>query len=323
MARKKKAEYYEQALCARQETKGYYMTRALEAFVNRLEYTCEDVDAGCLDFFDPSYLERCIFFSGSATVWYDPILQSYRCGDVLPRGTWDIYGNPTTWFTQPVNGSPQVELSTDNAVIVYDSSANNRPGTNASYVNPARMCEHIVNDMCDLHTARNVNMSSLAVPLIITGTPGQQLTMQNRLQQIDTGTKYIFVADDTDTGNKIEALHTECVNNIASFSTELDKEWAELLTYLGINNANVFKAERLTDDEVNANNEQLSMKARAVIKARQDAFDKLASMGHPKIKVNWIGGSAALGNGIEEDYTEQDTETEEVKDDGNSDSTTV
>ena len=85
----------------------------------------------------------------------------------------------------------------------------------------------------------------------------------------------------------------------------------------------MFKAERLTDDEVNANNEQLSMKARAVIKARQDAFDKLASMGHPQIKVKWIGGSAGLGNGIEEDYTEQDTETEEVKDDGDSDSTTV
>ena len=85
----------------------------------------------------------------------------------------------------------------------------------------------------------------------------------------------------------------------------------------------MFKAERLTDDEVNANNEQLSMKARAVIKARQDAFDKLASMGYPQIKVHWIGGSAALGNGIEEDYTEQDTETKEVKDDGDSDSTTV
>ena len=319
MGRKKNADYYAQALVERQLTKEYYMTRALESFVNRLEYEPEEGFECCLDFFDTSFAERCIFFKGSVTVWFDPILQSYRCGDVIPQGTRDIYGDPTTWNTQPVNGSPQVELSTDNAVIMYDSSANNRPGTNASYVIPAQMCEHIVNDMCDLHTARNVNVSSLAVPLIITGTPGQQLTLQNRIQQIDTGTKYIFVADDTDTGNKIEALHTDCVNNIASFSVELDKEWAELLTYLGINNANVFKAERLTDDEVNANNEQLSMKARAVIKARQDAFDKLASMGYPKVRVKWIGGSAGLSNGYEDDYTEQDTKEEEVKNDGDSD----
>ena len=320
---RKKNDYYAQALCERQLTKEYYMTRALESFVNRLEYEPEEGYEGCLDFFDSSFMERCIFFNGLSTVWFDPILQSYRCGDVQPHRTLDIYGNPTTWFTQPVNGSPQVELSTDNAVIVYDSAANNRPGTNASYVIPARMCEHIVNDMCDLHTARNVNVSSLAVPLIITGTQGQQLTLQNRVQQIDTGTKYIFVADDADTGNKIEALRTECVNNIASFSTELDKEWAELLTYLGINNANVFKAERLTDDEVNANNEQLSMKARAVIKARQDAFDKLASMGFPKVRVKWIGGSDGLSNGIEEDYSKEDTREEEVKNDGDSDNTTV
>lgn len=323
MGRRKKNDYYQRALCEREETRQYYMSRALEAFVNRLEYVPEEGYEGCLDFFDSSFLERCIFYQGKATVWFDPIIQSFRCGDALPSGTFDIYGNPSTWFSQPVNGSPQVNLSTDNAVIIYDSAANNRPGTTASYIVPYRMCAHIVSDMCDLHIARNVNVSSLAVPLIITGTPGQQLTLQNRVNEIDTGTKYIFVADDADTGNKIEALRTECVNNIASFSTELDKEWAELLTYLGINNANVFKAERLTDDEVNANNEQLSMKARAVIKARQDAFDKLASMGFPKVRVKWIGGSAGLSNGIEEEYTEQYMKEEEVKDNGYSDNPTV
>ena len=65
------------------------------------------------------------------------------------------------------------------------------------------------------------------------------------------------------------------------------------------------------------------MKARAVIKARQDAFDKLADMGFPKVRVKWIGGSDGLSNGIEEDYSKENTREEEVKNDGDSDNTTV
>lgn len=285
----KTANYFRKAKADMEETCVYYVNRALEIFLNRVKYECEDHEA--LKYFDPSYAERCIFYNGRTTVWYDNILGSYRCGNVLPGGAFDIYGNPTEWSSCPANGTALTYLNDGNAVIIYDTTCQSSPGATATPIVPYLMILHMVQDMAQLHMARNVNVSSLACPIIISGTEAQQLTLQNRIKELSVGTPYIFVAIDSNTGSEIKALNTECVNNISAFSNELDKEWSELLTYLGTNNVNVFKAERVTDDEVNANNEQITMKAKAVIKSRQDAFDKLAEMGYPKVTVKWLGGS--------------------------------
>lgn len=314
----KKANYYRKAQADMEDTCIYYVNRALEIFLNRVTYECEDPDA--LKYFDPSYAERCIFYDGRDTVWFDEILGSYRCGNVLPGGTFDIYGNPTEWASCPANGTGITYLKDTNAVIIYDTVCKSSPGANATPIVPYLMVLHIVQDMAQLHTARNLNVSSLSCPIIISGTEAQQLSLQNRIKEISVGTPYIFVAVDSNTGNEIKALNTECINNISTFSNELDKEWSALLTYLGTNNVNVVKAERVTDDEVNANNEQITMKAKAVIKARQDGFDKLAAMGYPKVTVKWLGGSAENSAEVFDDnglpLDEEDEKTEPNVSDG-------
>ena len=62
----KKANYYRKAQADMEDTCIYYVNRALEIFLNRVTYECEDPDA--LKYFDPSYAERCIFYDGRDTV---------------------------------------------------------------------------------------------------------------------------------------------------------------------------------------------------------------------------------------------------------------
>ena len=68
---------------------------------------------------------------------------------------------------------------------------------------------------------------------------------------------------------------------------ELEKHMIlnEALTFLGINNANMDKRERLVDDEVQANNEQIEANFNVMLKARQRAAEQINKIFGTKITV--------------------------------------
>lgn len=229
------------------------------------------------DFFDERFAEACLFFNGWVSIWYDEIAESFVCNKTIAGTGLDIYGNMKDSYIAAVNGYNR-QLDTSNSVIVYNSNIRggydgfgNRP------VSPFMMLSTVVEEMTLIHQSMMQNINSMGCPLIISGTPQQQLTLQNKVMQYDAKMPYIFVDSDFTRGadGDLRALNTNCPDRIASFSGELDKCWSEGLTYLGLDNMGQSKRERMLVDEVNANNEQVSMAAKAKLDARNNALTKL------------------------------------------------
>ena len=59
------------------------------------------------------------------------------------------------------------------------------------------------------------------------------------------------------------------------------------MTFLGINNANMDKRERLVDDEVQANNEQIEMSAQVMLKNRERACELINDLFDTNISVEF------------------------------------
>ena len=80
------------------------------------------------------------------------------------------------------------------------------------------------------------------------------------------------------------------------------------MTFLGINNANMDKRERLVDDEVQANNEQVKACEDVMLKAREDAVKRINEMFGLKISVRRRNLSEMPSIKLEDDINLNKTE---------------
>ena len=119
-----------------------------------------------------------------------------------------------------------------------------------------------------------VNIRAQKTPVLIICTDKQRLTMENMYKQYDGNTPVIFGDKNLFEGSVISSIKTEApfiANDIIKYKQHI---WNEVLTYLGINNIQVEKAERLITSEANANNEVINMNLQVFLKTRQKACDE-------------------------------------------------
>ncbi len=250
-------------------------------------------------FFDAQFAENELFWRGWVTVWYDPIVKSYLCGQVIPQQRQNIYGGYTYWRVQCVNGYT-AELSTANAVIIYNSKL--RRGI-SSFANPMPISTHamlrtIIDEMTLIHQTMMVNINSMGCPLIISGTQQQRLTLSNKVAAYDSRVPYIFVDVDQTKGNDgdIKALKTEVTAQLSPLAEEMEKCRCEGLTLMGLDNFNVYKKERMLVDEVNANNQQCSLQAQIALDCRNDGLQKLNDMYGTECYVDLVSANMMISD---------------------------
>lgn len=120
----------------------------------------------------------------------------------------------------------------------------------------------------------DVNINAQKTPILIRCDEKDRLTMKNLYNQYDGNAPFILGAKGLNLDG-LKVLKTDApfiADKLQVYKRDL---WNECLTFFGINNTNSDKRERLITDEVNANNEVISINADAMLLTRLEACKQI------------------------------------------------
>lgn len=131
--------------------------------------------------------------------------------------------------------------------------------------------------LTDIQRTIDVNIKAQKTPVIVKCSDRQKKSFQAAIEQREDNQITIYGDKDLDTSN-IDTLKTEAPIVFDKLQQHKHTIWNECMTFLGINNANMDKRERLVDDEVQANNEQIELSAEVMLKSRQTAVTAINNL---------------------------------------------
>lgn len=121
----------------------------------------------------------------------------------------------------------------------------------------------------------DVNISSQKTPILLEGDTKSILALKNAYMQYSGNMPVLFSKKDFDIGNKVNCVKTDAPFIVDKLELHKHEIMNECLTFLGINNANTDKKERLITDEVNSNNNMIAYCLNTFYKTRKKACDEI------------------------------------------------
>lgn len=178
----------------------------------------------------------------------------------------NVFNHPTTVnIANPVLGS--LERIIDEDCIVIKMSHEYRAAVMPIIFKYAYMLAE-----CD--SSISVNLMNSKVTFIgFVNSKSQAMTMRAMYQKISEGEPAVFVKSDQINGDQI--LYNHVKENFVAGDIQILKKkiMSEFLTEIGVNNANTDKRERLTDNEVEANDQEIQLNAGYWLDNIKEGFD--------------------------------------------------
>lgn len=205
------------------------------------------------------FLELSLFDFGRACFIKDDKL-GYMALRVNPSDTLNIYQLPTK--VQAWSIGYQKEFDFDDVVYIMN---------NELQIPTARTISQFAYRLYETERTIDVNLIAMKTPILIEGDTKTILTLKNVYMQYSGNTPFIFGNKQFDISNKLNVLNTNAPYLIDKLELHKHEIWNEMLTYLGIDNANTDKKERLITDEVESNNEVINYYLNCFYKTRKKA----------------------------------------------------
>jgi hypothetical protein len=227
------------------------------------------------DSIDIRFLELCLFNRGYAVYFNDEILGNLALNCTI-GGALNVYNIPINRTAYASNGYKRF-LTVNDSVIIYNNYMHR-----ATYPTIDMYAKRLT----QIKRAIDVNITQQKVPKIIQCIRQQQLTFQNMYEQVDNNEPVIILDESTD-------LKAICVlDNTAPYVADklnlLYKDlWNQALTFLGVENSNADKKERLVSDEVGSNYGNVEVQRNVMLNARKQAVKEINEMFGTEIKVSF------------------------------------
>ena len=218
------------------------------------------------------YLEKCLYYFGSATFLYDEKF-GYINTNCTSGGQINIYGYPNAFhcysygyqqFRILYTGLKNQEKLKDTKQCVLVMNNIDREPTQPQI-------EMYAYRLYEAQRSADVNVKAQKTPVMILGDDKQRLTLENLYLQYDGNQPFIFGDKNSVTKDALQSIRTEApyvADKLMDYKKEI---WNEALTFLGINNLQTNKKERLIIDEANSNNEAINLNLEAMLAPRQKA----------------------------------------------------
>lgn len=210
-------------------------------------------------------------------------------------GTPNYYDEPTSLRPVATNYTHSEELNNGVDCVIIRN--------NDDMIPTAPTIQLYALELAEIQRTIDTNIRAMKTPLLIHGSNKQMLSLKNIYNQWDENKPVIFTDKDFDLGS-INVLKTDAPVVFDKLQIQKHSIWNECMSYLGINNANMDKRERLVTNEVEANNEQIELALNVALKARKEACKLINDMFNLNISVDVRDDLKANINDLESEVNE-------------------
>lgn len=220
------------------------------------------------------WIENFLYFEGGCIFFKDPTF-GYMVTKFSNNGKLNYYDEPTKVMAYATDYTPSEHENGIDCIIIRN---------NDDMIPTFPTIQLYAYDLTNIKRTIDTNILQQKTPYIILCSDKQKLSLKNLMKKIDDNEPFIYGDKNLDL-NEIKTIETNAPIVFDKLQIQKGNVWNECMTFLGINNANTDKRERLVDDEVRANNQQIIINSDVMLKAREEACKRINKMFGLNIKV--------------------------------------
>ena len=244
-------------------TEQMYLHTLTELCVNRFKWE------GLPPEIDRRFIELTLHHNGLVIFFHDKEKYNrYFALKGTTQGRINMYDNPTEFRVQ---GNQMIErdLNARECVPIWSNSLR-MPQKQAIWLYARKLAK--------IDRTIDITIENLRYTRLVTGNANQRLSLVNIMKQVDEGKPLVYTTPNFDP-TSVQVLdlgmHPEMLPRLMDARNSL---WNQAMGFLGVNNANQDKAERLVASEVSANDEQVLAVRATALNARQYAAEQINKM---------------------------------------------
>lgn len=235
---------------------------------------------GLPDSVDVRFLELTLFNRALSVFYFDKQFDRYMALQASGTGKINMYDNPTS-YTVIGNTMVNKTLKGADCVPIWANFLR-MPDWDIASIYATKIAE--------IDRTIEIDLLAMRHPYVLIADDNQKHSVLNAFRQVQEGQPVIVGTNAL--GEMLEnqfklldmKIDPQVVPNLQVAKTKI---WNEAMTFLGINNANQEKRERLVASEVAANNSQVLMARNVALDARRTAAELINKRYDLDVSVHW------------------------------------